>query len=144
MHRTGQVPNYWIFQIMRWYAYWPKFLQVMFCCWSYTFSVQLMRGVFIWWFRVIRVLFCVFYSGRQGASRYHNSGVQTLLEVLNMSLRSNCFVDSFFLVKSKTSGLGTIFLRCWIISCQIKGILLYWDLLIKDKIFKFQGWNVKV
>ena len=42
--------------------------------------------------------------------------VQTLLEGFwNMSLRSACFNDETFLVRSKTSGLGTTLLKCLII-----------------------------
>ena len=67
-HGTGQVPNYWIFQIIGWYQWWPKFLRVMVCYCSYTWSVKLIRGAFhlnvslICWLRVIRALFCVFWS----------------------------------------------------------------------------------
>jgi len=53
--------------------------------------------------------------------------VLTLLEAfLNISLKSACFIDEVnFLVKSKMSGLDTIFLKCRIIkSSQLSDIKL--------------------
>jgi len=67
-HRTGQVLKYQILWIMRRYLSWPKFLQVIFCYCSYTWTVKLIRGVlhlyisFICWFRVISFLFCIIWS----------------------------------------------------------------------------------
>ena len=55
-------------------------------------------------------------------SRYITTAdVKTLLKVfLNMSSRSACFIDeAFFLVKSKTSGLGANLLQCYIISRKL-------------------------
>jgi hypothetical protein len=67
-HGTEQVSNY--LQIIRWYLHWRKFLQVISCYCSYTWSVQLIREVFhfntsfICWFRVIRVLFSLLESSQ--------------------------------------------------------------------------------
>jgi hypothetical protein len=84
-------------------------LEISLCCRFYTSAVQLIRGVFhldIYWFRVIRVLFCVFWSlkaegvygvGDKGSGVTTTADVQTLLEaVLNMSLRSACSTDEAF------------------------------------------------
>jgi len=68
IHRTRQVSDYQIFQTLRQYLSWPKSSQITFCYHSYTWAVQLIRGVFhlgIYFccpFRVIRVLFFVFWS----------------------------------------------------------------------------------
>ena len=63
-----------------------------FCSCSYTFAAQLVRGdiqldvFFTFWFKVIRVLFCVFqiltvkknwWRGRQRVRRYHNGLMDT-------------------------------------------------------------------
>ena len=79
---------------------------------SYTSAGQLIRGVFhldislLCWFRVIRVLFCVFLSliveeaDRVWDKKSEDTttlDVQTLLKTfLNMSLRSVCFIADFF------------------------------------------------
>jgi hypothetical protein len=85
--RTRQVPNFLIFQITRLYLYLLKFVQVIYCYWSYTWALKLIRRVlhlgisFICWFRDIRVLSCVFWSlpdwrswwgMRQWARRFHS------------------------------------------------------------------------
>jgi hypothetical protein len=80
------MPAYWIFWIIIWYLGWCKFLQVIFCYCLYTLVVQLIRVVvyldmsFICQFRVIVVLFCLFWSFHswrsgscwKGVSRCHN------------------------------------------------------------------------
>jgi len=59
---------------------------------------------FVCWFRVIRVLFCVFWvfiaedvdglEDKVSVRRYHTVDAQILLEVfLNISLSSACFTD---------------------------------------------------
>ena len=54
--------NSQIFEIIRWYLYWPKFLLAIFCYCCDTLTAQLFRGVFhldisfICWLRVIRLL----------------------------------------------------------------------------------------
>ena len=105
------VPYYWIFQIIRRYLYWTKLLKVIFCYCSYTWAVQLIRRVFyldisfICSFRVISVLFCVFWSlhswgswwhRRQGIWRYNSWCKDTLDVLLNMFLRNACFNDEAF------------------------------------------------
>jgi hypothetical protein len=69
------------------YLYWPKFLHVIFCFWSYTWAAQLIRREFhldisfIYWFGVIRSLLYVSFSvhswrsqwsRRQGVRRYNS------------------------------------------------------------------------
>jgi len=69
---------------------------------------------------VIRILFCVFWSSRVFTAEEVDSvgdkvlgdittfHAQKLLKVIwNMSLRPTCCSDETFLVKSKTSHLGT-------------------------------------
>lgn len=84
-----------------------------FCYCSYTWSVQLIRGLFhldisfLCWSRVIRILFCVSrvftekrscWSRRKGIRTYHIAWCKTLVEAfLIMSLRSICFIDEDFL-----------------------------------------------
>jgi len=100
---TGQVLDYWTFNIIRQNMYQRKFLQVIFCYRLHTWAAQLIRGVFhlnisICCFRVIWVLFYAFWSlhtttsrwgRRQGVRRYHNCwSADTLGGLLNMSLRS--------------------------------------------------------
>jgi hypothetical protein len=55
--------------------------------------------------------------GDKGSGDITMVGVQTFWEVfLNMSQKFSYSIDgNFFLVKSKTSGLGTTFLKCQII-----------------------------
>jgi hypothetical protein len=77
------------------------------------------------WFRVIGVLFCVFWGvhcrkaeeeGDKGLGGTTVFDVHALLEAfLNMPLRSTSFIDETFLVKSKTSPAWTAALKCWII-----------------------------
>ena len=102
------------------------FLQVNFFYGSYTWAGELITGVyhldisFSCWFRVIRILFCVFWSsgvftteevdgvGDKVLGDIATVDAQKLLKaILNMSLRPACFSDVTFLVKSKTSNLGT-------------------------------------
>jgi len=94
---------------------------------------------FICWFTVIRVLFCVFWSlhswrswcsRRQWVRRYHNGWctLQTILEVfLNISVRFAFSLIHIFLVRSKISGLGTIFLICQIIRISILSDVKMWN-----------------
>lgn len=142
------MPNCQIFRIIRRYLYWLNFLQVNFCYCSYPWIVQLTRVVlhldisFIYWFIVIRVLFCIFWSlcswtiqwsRRQGTRKYHNSWRVSLEGLSNMSPRRAYFIQEafFFLIKSKTSSLGATLLQPQIVRIsklsihQIKGILLY-------------------
>ena len=46
-HRTGQVPVYWTFWVIRQYLYKSKFLQVIFCYFSNTWAVKLISGIFL-------------------------------------------------------------------------------------------------
>ena len=118
------VPNYRIFWIIRWYPYWRKFLQVVFCYCSYTWSVQDNQSQeYSIWISPSSAgsgssgLFSKFpgvFIAEEVGVQDKGSGdtavyVQVLLEAcLNMFLRSACFIDkAFFLVKSKTSGLET-------------------------------------
>jgi hypothetical protein len=39
-YNTKQVPNYYIFWIIKQYLYWPKFLQVIFCFFSYIWATS--------------------------------------------------------------------------------------------------------
>ena len=121
---TGQVPYYWIFQNIGWYLYWWKFLQVIFCYWSDTCAVQLIRGLFhldisfILWFGIIRFLFCVFWSlhswisqrcRRQGFRRCHSGWCTHILEpFLNISLRSAYYIDETLWYKAKFIVLGLL------------------------------------
>jgi hypothetical protein len=100
---------------------------------SYTWAVQLGRGIFI------GVSFSSAGSGSLGSFHlfffgvfitvdidrvgYKESGditvlnIWTLLEAFfNVSLRTTCFIyEAFFLVKSKTSRLGIVIPKCWIV-----------------------------
>jgi len=108
---TGQVLDYWTFNIIRQNLYQCKFLQVIFCYRSHIWPAQLIRGLFrldisICCFRVIRVPLYVFWSlhtrtswwsRSQGVRRYHNCwSADTLGGLLNMSLRSSCFMGKAF------------------------------------------------
>ena len=121
--------NYQKFRIIWRYLSWPKFLPIIFCYCSFTWAVQLIRGVvhldisFICWFRII---FCVFWSSyswrswqsrRQGVRKYHNCWSTGLVEsFLNMSFILACFFDEVFLLfKSNTFSLETSLLKWWII-----------------------------
>jgi len=72
------------------------------------------------WFRVIRILFCVFWPSRAFTAEEVDSvrdkvlgdiitvDAEKLLKAIwNMSLRPACCSDETFLVKSKTSHLGS-------------------------------------
>ena len=56
----------WLFQTFNQYLYWPKFLRLIFvtapilrlCSYQGVFHL----GISIYWFRVIRILICVFWS----------------------------------------------------------------------------------
>jgi len=54
--------------------------------------------------------------------------VWTLMDFLDMSLRSACFTDKvFFVVKSKTSSVGTALRKCqnvWIFKTSVTGLTL--------------------
>jgi hypothetical protein len=79
------------------YLQWLNFLQVVFCYFSYIWAAQLIRQVFhldisMYWFGVMRVLFCVFWSHhsqrRWQNRRYHNGRcTDTLSKLLNLFLR---------------------------------------------------------
>jgi len=61
-HGTGEVPNYQIFLIIRWYLYQPQSLEVIFLLLFLYFGCTTNHGsipTFIRWLRAIRVLFCV-------------------------------------------------------------------------------------
>lgn len=69
LHGSEQVLIYRMFQLIRRYPYWYKFIQVICYC-SFMWAAQLIRGVFplyisICWFVVIRALIFVLCS-------YHN------------------------------------------------------------------------
>ena len=134
---TGQAPNYWIFQTIRWYLYWPKFLQVVFCYCCHTLAVQLSRGHLIllspssaglglsgFSFVLSGVFLAEEVEGtrRQRIGRYPPIvDVWTLLEaVLNMSLRSACFTLKFLNGKKKN------------FHCQIIGISRFLDIGLKE------------
>jgi len=74
-HRTGYMPDNWVFQIIRQYLYWLKLLLVTFCYCFYTWAAQLIRGVFNWdisficWLKVIRAVFCSLHSSGSWWSR---------------------------------------------------------------------------
>ena len=144
-HETRQVPNYCSFWIIRWYLYWHEFLQVIFCYCSYTWDVQLIRGVFdldivfICWFRIIRVLFVVWslyswrswWSKRQGVRRFQrHSGLRPFL-VCPWDLPVSLMGLFFFSGKKQKSWSWNYSLQVtdyWdfrIVRCWIKGILLY-------------------
>ena len=122
LHTTRQVPTFWIYQITRFYLYWPKFVQVIFCFRPYSWAVKLIRRVlhlgisFICWFRGIRVLpvfFGVFLTeevdgvGGNGPGDSTVVDVQILLEAfLNVSLRYTYFDEYFFFYKTKFLVLG--------------------------------------
>jgi hypothetical protein len=93
---------------------------------------------FICWFRLITILFCVFGVFKAEIDRTGMQGqqitqwlieVQTLLDVfLNMPLRSSCFTGkALFLVKGIEDYFSQVldYQECWIIRCQITGMLLY-------------------
>jgi len=116
-----------------------KFLQVMFCYCSYIWAVHVTRGIFhldisfICWCKVIRVLFCVFWSSDSCRSWWSNAMVemQTLLEtVLSMSLRSAFLMMELSACKNRNLSLGTAQVpdlgcqRFWIIGCWINLNLL--------------------
>ena len=112
LHGTKQLPDHGMFQFFRHYLHWHKLLQVIFCYCTYTSAALLIRGVFHWdlpficWFRVIRVLLCVFWSlqsWRSWCSRKKGSeyitivDVQTISEAFsNTSLKSACFINETF------------------------------------------------
>ena len=111
----GWVLNFQIFWIVRHQLYQPKLVQVIFCYFSYTWAVQLMRGVFhlgisfIPWFRVIRAIFCAFVADKvdgvvdKGSRDTISHDVQTLLEA--------CFIDKAFPGENKTYSPGTALLN---------------------------------
>jgi hypothetical protein len=143
----GSVLNYQIFWIIRWYLHWPEFLQVIFCYCSYNWALQLIRAVFhldIWlscWFRVIRVLFCAFWSLHSWRSWWTRDKGQEILQQLlyRQYWRPfwTCPWDLPVSMMKLFSGKKQNF-RSWgyslhvpdyqdfqIIRCQIKGILLH-------------------
>jgi hypothetical protein len=123
-HRTGYMPDNWVFQIIRQHLYWPKLLLVTFCYCFYTWAAQLIRGVFNWdisficWFKVIRALFCVKThfplqecnftaqevdgAGDKTSWNTTTFNAETFFEAyLNMSVRSAYFSDKVFLENAK-------------------------------------------
>lgn len=107
-------------------------LTVTFCYGSNTWAVCIIIGVFhldiyfICWLRVIRVLFCVFWSlhswqswwSRKQEVRKYWNGWSTDIRggLFSILLRSSYFTDeAFSLVKSHPSILGTTPLKCQII-----------------------------
>ena len=115
---------------MRWYPYWSQFYKVVICYCSYTQAVQLIREIFsldisfICWLRVIRV-FYVLWSLHRGRSWWtRRQGVRKIPQQLMYTLwglsehvPGICLFHwcSVFLVKSKTSSLGTTIQKCHII-----------------------------
>ena len=82
----------------------------------YNWAVQLFRGelclvtFFISWSRIIRVLFCFFWSlhrcpnfgvGDKGSGDTTTVEIQLLVVFLNLSLRSACFTDKAFSGKNQ-------------------------------------------
>jgi hypothetical protein len=84
--RKGQVPDYQIFQTMKQYLYWPKFLQVIFCYWIYIWAAQQIRAVirldisFSCWLRGFRVPFYIVFES---------------LQFLPWTMRSRLWIRSF-------------------------------------------------
>ena len=131
MQGNAQVPNYQIFWIIKHYLHRPKFLEVIFLLWpphlgfiTYQRSNPvgyllhlLIQGHHIALFLLVSSQWRSQWGRIQGVRRDQNVDVHTLLEAsLNMSLRYAYFIDkTFFVVKSKTSELGTTPLNCRII-----------------------------
>jgi hypothetical protein len=132
LHRIRHALNYQKFWIIRWHLYWPNYLQVIFCYFSYPLAVQLTREVFYLdislscWFSIIRFLVCVLWNlhswrscwiRRQGVMRYHNVWCTHTLVGLFQYVSEICLLQlwNFLLVKNKIYCLGTTLLRSWII-----------------------------
>ena len=132
MHITGEVPNYWVFRIIRQYLYWPKILQVIFCYCSYNWAVQIIRGVFhsdisfIRLFMFMRALLCVswcLYSWRRWLSRRWGMKPQQMMYMHTLRPLWTCLCDllywwHFFLIKAK---LQVLWLLSW--SARLSGFL---------------------
>jgi hypothetical protein len=98
------------YQIIRWYLYWPKFIQVMFfyCLGCTTNQTRIPIGYLfdllvqghqgpLLFFSGVFVAEEVDWVGDQESGDTTTVDVQTLLEAfLNMSLRSACLIDEFF------------------------------------------------
>ena len=159
---SRQVPNYRLFQNIRWYLYWYKFLQVIFCYLNCTCTVQLIRGVshldipFIGWFWHHQgPLLCFLEtikspentksqrSWKQGFRRCHNGWCTDILEAfLNTSLRSAHFIDETSWYKTKLSYYSPLLLDYkdfQVIRCQIKWIVLYMPKFVKCVINREQN-----
>ena len=134
-HRTKQVPDHWMFQIIRWHLYRPKTWHEIFCYHLYTWTAQLLRRVFhldisfSCWFRAIRVcVLCILQTWRS----WWNSGMgqeipQRLMHTHSwrpsLSLRTAYSIDEdFFWVKKKTK-----FVVLWLRSSSaiLSGFLNY-------------------
>lgn len=117
----------WISHIIRWYLYWPQFHAGNFV-YPNIWAVNLIIGVFHLdvsssWSRVIWAFFCVFWSFH--SCRHWWSGGQGLQDIPHWSTYRHswrpfwtCLCDLpvsltqlSFMVKSKTSNLGTTPLR---------------------------------
>lgn len=123
---TGQVLNDSVFWLVRLY----QSLHIIFCYFSNTWAVELIRGVFhlgvsfTCWFRVLRILFFVVWSlpswrswwaRRQEMRRCHNSwcAADTLRGSFEYVLEICSFLWwSFFSGKSKILALGTTLFMC--------------------------------
>ena len=141
LHRIRQVPKYQIFQTIRQYRCWSKILTICCCC-SCCWALHLIRGVFH-----LDISFSCWFKGHWGIplSFLGTSQLKKLMEMetrgqevpqqlmyrrswrLFEHVRWICLFHwwSFFLVISRTSSLGIIPSPWQIISCWIKGILVY-------------------
>ena len=145
------MPDYQIFWIIRWYLYWPQFLQVTFqyCC--YTWSLKPIREVFhfgisICWFRVTRSSSVL--SGPLIAAEVNGIGdqkpgdtttvdVQTFLEASEHTVE--IYLSRIFSGKKDWGICADSLLevldyqKCHNIRCQVKRILLYNGARLKNK-----------
>jgi len=124
------VQNYQIFWIIKHHLHWPKFLEVIFCYGPHTWALQHIRGViqldisFICWFRVITWPSSYWFLHSEAFNGAGDKGsAETKMLMYTHSWRPlwTCPWDmpvsltKHFLVKSKTSELGTTPLNCQII-----------------------------
>jgi hypothetical protein len=145
-HMDQTMQNYQLFQIIRWYIEWPKFLQVTD---PINWAVQLTRGVFhsniffLCLFRIIRVPFSVFWSLHSwriwcsrtgGIRRYDNSWCTiTLRPFLTLILLTwriwwapNNTSRWQMEFNSAFKGLiWTTLVKCWIIQSKTEETLLF-------------------
>ena len=150
-----------IFIIMQ-YLYWPKYVEVIFCYCSYTWAVQLIRGVlhldilFIWSFSFIRVLLSIFWnlhgrwncwSRRHGSGDKHNTWHTDTHGGLFEHVADICQLHLwgfFFSVEKQSCWSWVIVFKCWIIRWWIKGIIVCNYLTVKclfATVFISQLWS---